>query len=136
VLSFCVLYISEVKGEDWVFYARYGDSFFYDRKSINNPYENVEEVIGTWQKIVYDNESIDRIVAHLGPKYADLKESISLIEIDCSKKYAQTKAITYYDVSGKIIETKNITKEDWKKITPESPSVDKLYKAVCFPSVK
>jgi hypothetical protein len=128
----CVLSVPKARGEDWVFYARYGDSFFYDRKSINTPYEEFKHVIGVWQKIVYDNESVDRITAHLGLKYADLTESISMVEIDCSIKYAQTKAITYYDTNGKIIEAKSITKDDWKKIIPESPPLDKLYKAVCF----
>jgi hypothetical protein len=131
VLSLCILCVSQVKGEDWVFYTRYGDSFFYDRKNINNPYEDFKNIIGVWQKIIYDNESVDRITAHLGVKYADLTESISMIEIDCSKKYAQTKAITYYDAKGKIIDTKCKTKDDWKEITPESSPLDKLYKAVC-----
>lgn len=130
VFSLCILCVSNVMGEDWVFYTRYGDSFFYDRKNINNPYEDFKNIIGVWQKIVYDDESINRITAHLGVKYADLTESISMVEMDCSKKCAQTKAITYYDVKGKIIETKRTSKEDWKEITPKSP-LHKLYKAVC-----
>ena len=132
VFSLCMLCISEAKGEDWVFYARYGDSFFYDRKNINNPYENIKNVIGVWQKIIYDDESINRIAAHLGVKYAYLKEAISLIEIDCYKKYSQTKAITYYSSNGSIIDTKCMTRDDWKEITPKS-QLYKLYQAVCPP---
>jgi hypothetical protein len=130
VLSLCMLSVSNVWGEDWVFYTRYGDSFFYDRKNINNPYEDFKNIIGVWQKIVYDDETVNRITAHLGAKYGDLRESISMIEIDCSKKCAQTKAITYYDVNGKIIETKHTSKEDWKEIVPKSP-LNELYYAVC-----
>ena len=130
VLLLCVLGASTAKGEDWVFYTRYGDSFFYDRQNINNPYENCRNVIGVWQKIVYDNESVDRITAHLGVKYADLTESISMIEIDCSRGHAQTKAVTFYDTKGHVIDTKYTTKDDWKEITLRSP-LSKLFMAVC-----
>ena len=129
ILFSCVL-CAEGYAEDWVFYDRCGDSFFYDRKGINNPYEDVNYVLGVWQKVVYNGESVDRIAAYLGTKYSDLAESISMIEIDCSRRCAQTKALTYYDSKGMIIESKPVTKDDWKKIPPKS-HLSKLYRAVC-----
>jgi hypothetical protein len=131
MFAFLTFSIGDAGGEEWVFYARYGDSFFYDAKNINHPYENLKDIISVWQKTVYDEESVDRIAEYLGPKYANLKESISLIEIDCSKKYAQTKAITYYDSRGAVIETKNMTRNDWKKITPKS-NLTELYFVACY----
>ena len=129
-LLFCVVCVSEVKAEDWVFYTRYGDSFFYDKSNINCPYEEFRNIVGVWQKVIYDDESIDRITAHLGVAYADLKESISLVEVDCSRQLSQTKAVTFYDVRGKIIDTRATPKDDWKEITPKSP-LSALYKTVC-----
>jgi hypothetical protein len=130
LLSLCVLSVSKARGEEWVFYARHNDAFFYDRNSINNPHEGLKDVIGVWQKIIYDDESVDRISAHLGVKYADLAESISMIEIDCAKKMTQCKAVTFYDLNGKVLDTKNTTKDDWKEITIESP-MHILYKVLC-----
>jgi hypothetical protein len=130
VFLFCVLCVTKVRAEDWVFYARYGDSFFYDRETINNPYEDCKHVIGVWQKIVYDNESVDRITAHLGVKYADLAESISMIEMDCLNKNSQTKAITFYDKDGRILDAKNSTKADWREIPVKSP-LRNLYSVLC-----
>jgi hypothetical protein len=131
----CTLWFSTVKGENWVFYASYPDFFFYDQESINNPSENSQDIIGVWQKIVYSEQSVARISEHLGERYSDLRESVSLVEINCLSKDVQTKAITYYDSRGAVIYTSHRTKDSWEEIIPESPR-HKIYKAVCPPTAK
>jgi hypothetical protein len=126
----CTLWFSTVKGEDWVFYAGYPDFLFYDLESINNPSENSQDVIGVWQKIVYAESSVARISEHMGERYSDLRESVSLVEINCLSKNVQTKVVTYYDSGGAVIYTSHRTKDSWEEIIPESP-MNKIYKAVC-----
>lgn len=122
--------IPEANAEDWRLFIRYGDFFYYDKENINYPYEGNKNIIGIWQKQVYDKESSLRIAAHLGKKYADLKESISMVEINCFTKKIQTKAITHYTYKGLVIETQNRTRPDWKAIVPDSPT-EALYQRVC-----
>lgn len=126
----CTLWFSTVKGEDWVFYAGYPDFLFYDLESINNPRENSRDIIGVWQKIVYAENSVSRISEHMGGRYSDLRESVSLVEINCLSKNVQTKAVTYYDSGGAVIHTSHRTKDSWEEIIPQSP-MNKIYKAVC-----
>ena len=127
----CFFCFSTVKGEDWVFYAGYPDFFFYDKENINNPDENSQDIVGVWQKIVYADKSVARISAHLGGEYSDLRESVSLVEINCLSRDAQTKAVTYYNSTGTVIHTSHRTKDNWEEIIPTSP-LNRLYKAVCL----
>ena len=122
-------------GEEWIFYARYTDSYYFDRENINNPDENSHDIVGVWQKIVYADTSISRISDHLGEQYSDLAESVSLVEMNCLSAEAQIKAITYYDSKGGIIHTSHKTKDDWKEVIPFFP-LHKLYKAVCPPEAR
>ena len=135
VFFICFLWFSTVKGEDWVSYAGYPDFFFYDRGNINNPDENSQDIIGVWQRIVYADRSVARISEHLGGEFSDLRESVSLVEINCLSKDAQTKAVTYYSSKGGVIHTSHRTKDDWGEILLASP-LNKLYKAVCSTTAK
>ncbi len=130
VLSLYVFCFSTVRGEDWRFFCKNIDFYYYDNGNINRPYDKFKNIVSVWQKIIYQESSVNRIADHLGPKYADLAESISLVEIDCSTKNVQTKSIVFYDSKDRVIDTTCKTKENWKLITPETP-LDKLYKAVC-----
>jgi len=129
-----LLYFSGAEAEDWTFYCRYQDNFFYDRDNVICPYENFKNIISVSQKTVYDNESVLRIADHLGEKYAYLKESISLIEVDCLTSNVRIKTVTYYDKKNQVIDRDlndyRGTDEGWKKITSKSPH-RKLYKALC-----
>ncbi|HMK49338.1 MAG TPA: surface-adhesin E family protein [Thermodesulfovibrionales bacterium] len=125
-----VIFFSVAYAEDWVPYARYPDLFFYDEENINTPDENNIDVIGIWQKIVYSDKSVARISEYLGNGYADLRESIALVEMNCFSKNTQTKAITYYNSKGEVIHTKHQVKDNWEEIQPSTHS-QKLYKAVC-----
>jgi hypothetical protein len=130
VLSLCVLWISIVLGEDWRLFCRNIDFYYYDNGNINRPYDKFKNIVSVWQKIAYMESSVNRIADHLGPKYADLAESISLIEIDCHTKKTQTKSVVFYDSKDRVIDTTCKTKDNWKLIAPETP-LDKLYNAVC-----
>jgi hypothetical protein len=130
VLSSFLFCFSDARGEDWRYYHSYNDLFYYDKENINAPYDDFKSIISIWQRIIYDQESIDRIAEHLGNKYADLMESVSLIEIDCFTRYIQIKAVTFYNSKGRVIDTSYRVKPDWKAIPSESP-MNKLFKAVC-----
>jgi Surface-adhesin protein E len=130
VFLVCLLSFATVWGEEWIYYGRYTDSYYFDREDINNPDENSHNIVGVWQKIVYTEKSVSRIADLLGEQYADLAESVSLVELNCASAEAQIKAITYYDSKGRIIHTSHKTKDDWKEVIPSFP-LHKLYKAVC-----
>lgn len=133
VFLFSFFVVLDVQAEDWVSYCRYGDFFYYDSATVTRPYENFKSINCVRQKIVYEANSVKRIAAHLGPKYAHLKESISMIEIDCLTRKAQIKSTTFYDSRGMEIESSSKTRPDWKLITRESPPLDILYKIICPP---
>ena len=132
VFLVCCLSFSTVLGEEWIYYTRDTDTYYFDRENINSLHENSPGIVGVWQKVVYAGKSVSRIADHLGAEYGDLTESISLVEINCISGEAQTKAITYYDSEGRIIETNHKTKDDWQEVTPHTP-LRKLFKAVCPP---
>ena len=127
-----LLSAATVWGEEWIYYTRDTDTYYFDRENINRLHENSPAIVGVWQKVVYAGKSVYRISDHLGAQYGDLTESISLIEINCISGEAQTKAITYYDSEGRVIETNHKTKDDLQEVTPHTP-LSKLFKAVCPP---
>ena len=129
----CMAWLSTAEAEEWVLYCRYQDIFYYDRDSVAQPYENFDTIKCVRQKTVYEGKSAARIAAHLGPKYAYLKESVSMIEIDCLRKKAQTKSTVFYDSGGSEIDSSSKTRPDWKLITIDSPPLDILYKIICPP---
>jgi hypothetical protein len=128
-----LIIVAGAEAGDWVRYCRYQDVFYYDRESVAQPYDNFKTIKCVRQKTVYEAKSTARIAAHLGPKYAYLKESISMIEIDCLTRKAQTKSTTFYDSRGVEIESTSRARPDWKLITDKSPPLDILYKILCPP---
>ncbi|MEW6054472.1 MAG: surface-adhesin E family protein [Nitrospirota bacterium] len=131
IIGIIIIFVSSSAGaEEWRLFDHYNDHYYYDKESINYPLENSREIIGVWQKVIFNDESLDRIISHLGPKYADLVEVISLIEINCYTKHAQIKSKAYYDKRGNAIDTMNKTRSDWKAIEATSP-LNQLYYAVC-----
>ena len=128
-----LIIVAGAEAEDWVLYCRYHDVFYYDRDSVSQPYDNFKTIKCVRQKTLYEAKSATRIAAHLGPKYAYLKESISMIEIDCLTRKAQTKSTSFYDTGGAEIDSTENTRPDWKFITDKSPPLDILYKILCPP---
>jgi hypothetical protein len=118
------------QGEDWSYFAKYKDNFYYDRESITYPLAPYKGTISLWQKIVYDKDSSFSMAERLGGKYSDVFESLHLIELNCRSKQVQVKSISFYDSKGTIIEYSYKEREQWKPIAPDTPFED-LYWRVC-----
>lgn len=129
LLSFCA---DTVQGEDWSYFTRYKDNFYYDRESITYPLAPYKGTISLWQKIVYDKDSSFSMAERLGGKYSDVYESLHLIELNCKNKQFQTKSVSYYDSKGMIIDYSYKESTQWKPIPPGTPYED-LYWRVCPP---
>jgi hypothetical protein len=124
------LYADTAQGEDWTYFTRYKDNFYYDRESITYPLAPYKGIISLWQKIVYDQESSFSMSEKLGGKYSDVYESLHLIVLNCKKKQVQVKSISYYDSKGRIIDYSYKERTQWQQITPDTPC-ENLYWRVC-----
>jgi hypothetical protein len=130
LLLLLVLCAAPVQSEDWRFFIRYEDYFYYDRESVTYPAAPYKGIISLWQKIIYDKDSSFRMAEKLGGKYADVHESIHLVELNCAGAQVRIKAVAYYDSKGGIIDysVKEIT--HWKKVPPDTPD-EELFQRIC-----
>lgn len=127
LISFCA---DTAQGEDWRYFTRYKDNFYYDRESITYPLAPYKGTISLWQKIVYDKDSSFSMAERLGGKYSDVYESLHLIELNCRSKQVQVKSISFYDSKGTTIDYSYKERADWKPIPPDTPH-EELYRRVC-----
>jgi hypothetical protein len=121
-----------VQGEEWRYFTRYKDNFYYDRESITHPLAPYKGTISLWQKIVYDKDSSFSMAETLGGKYSDVYESLHLIELNCKNRQFQVKSVSYYDSKGRTIDYSYKENPQWKQIAPDTPCED-LYWRVCPP---
>ena len=126
------LFAGASAGHDWQFISSYKDNFYYDKASITYPVKNYPAILIVWQKIVYDKDSSFTMAETLGDKYADVHESLHLIELHCKRKELQVKSISYYDSKGTILDYSYKENTQWKPIPPDTPYED-LYWRVCPP---
>ena len=118
------------QGEDWRFFTRYKDNFYYDTESITYPLAPYKGTISLWQKIVYDKDSTFSMAERLGGKYSDVYESLHLIELNCKSRQFHVKSISFYDSKGVIIDYSYKESAQWKPIPRDTPC-EELYQRVC-----
>ena len=123
----CVM-CEEVSATDWRLYARseFG-LYYYDAEDVSHLFNNLVRVR---QKLVLNDRGITNLVRELGEEYENVKEIITLREIDCTGKKSHILGLIYFSDSGGVIRRESYEPIEWDTIIPDSVD-DVLYHAVC-----
>jgi hypothetical protein len=133
ILLSLVYCFPEADGAEWEYCgADMSHNFlYYDKASICYPDEKAKYVVSVWQKIIYDMGIINRVIETLGDKYADLKESLHLIEVNCDSKQALTRAIVYYDLKGNVIDSTFYKENRAWRLVSRGSQFEPLFRELC-----
>jgi hypothetical protein len=114
-------------GADWKL-LNFTDSsyFFYDAEDITHP---SKDIVRVWEKVVYTERGIEEVIAELGEDYENLKETKTLIEINCKERNFRYLSVVHYAEDKTVIRTRDIGSK-WQLIIPES-IVEFQYKEFC-----
>jgi hypothetical protein len=117
---------------DWIYFdfSLAKDFLYIDRANISRPYPSYD-IFRVHQKTVYKNRTVNITADRRGKTYNNLRESIEIIDIYCSKKKYLSRSITFYDADGEMIEkTDNFDSNYWVSIPPDT-SLETLFRMVC-----
>jgi hypothetical protein len=103
-----------------------GSAYFYDPESISTSYN----IVKVWTKIIYSEKDKQRYIKKFGKKYKKLDYSLSLSEIDCSKKRYRVLNLVYYALNGSVIDITDNFLAEWHSIIPDSVQ-ETLFEEVC-----
>ena len=82
------------------------------------------------QKLVPSDRGTAHLVRELGKEHEDVREIISLREIDCIGKKSRILGLTYYSENGVVIKRESYEPIEWDSIISDSVD-DILYQVVC-----
>lgn len=112
---------------DWRFYASSDFGLYhYDAENIGYLSNNIVRVT---QKLVLNDRGTTNLVRELGKEYENVKEIITIREIDCAGKKICIVGLIYFSDSGRVIKRDSYEPKEWNSIMPDSVD-DVLYDAV------
>jgi hypothetical protein len=119
---------AEVLATDWKFYTKseFG-SYQYDAEDINYFSECLVRIS---QRIVLTDRGRTDLVREFGKEYGDVREIITLREIDCAFKKSRVLGLIYSSEKGMVIKRESYEPIEWDLIIPDSVD-DFLHQAVC-----
>jgi hypothetical protein len=119
---------SEASSADWRFYARSDFGLYeYDAEDVSHLSNNFVKLN---QKLVLNDRGSTHLVRELGKEYENVKEIITLREIDCMGKKTRILRLIYLSDNGKIIKRESYEPIGWDPIMPDSVD-DVLCCTVC-----
>jgi hypothetical protein len=118
----------EVSATDWRFYTRSEFGLYqYDGEDLSHLSENLVRVR---QKLVLSEIGTTYLVRELGKEYENVKEIITLREIDCTGKRNRILGIIYCSEGGLVIKRESYEPTEWDSVIPDSVD-DILCHAIC-----
>jgi hypothetical protein len=112
---------------DWTFYASSDFGFYqYDAANIGYLSNNIVRVT---QKLVLNDRGTTNLVRELGKEYENVKEIITIREIDCTGKKICIVGLIYFSDNSRVIKRESYEPKEWNSIMPDSVD-DVLYDAV------
>ena len=115
---------AEVWGADWKVLGKTEViTLYYDVESITRAAKNIVRV---WTKNIFSEE----YTKTFGKQYEELDHNLTLIEYNCAERKYNILSVHTYSKDGKIIDSSDHDKPNWKFVRPESLE-ENLYKAVC-----
>jgi hypothetical protein len=128
VLGFLFATYPEVSATDWRFYTRSEFGLYqYVGEDLSHLSENLVRV---WQKLVLSEIGSTYLVRELGKEYENVKEIITLREIDCTDKKNRILGIIYRSEGGLVIKREPYEPTEWNSVIPDSVD-DILHHAIC-----
>lgn len=121
---------SQALAVDWEYYSLNKDNnpLFYDKSRVLKS----GHIVRVHQKESYSTNILYWLRQRMGEKYGNLKEAISLLEIDCAKAEYTLISFTHYDSDGKVIDTRSYERRpDWKAVE-DSLDISILRDLCCF----
>jgi hypothetical protein len=109
---------AEVSESDWRFYAKseFG-SYSYNIENLPRLSNNL---IRVWQKLILNSKGIMNLRKELGKEYENVKEIITLREIDCASKKSHILTLIYLSDNGRVIKRESYEPIEWDSIIPDS----------------
>lgn len=118
----------EAWGADWKAYGGTDDGvFYYDPENIDHPSKSI---IRFWHKVIFSQKGIREAVNTFGEDYENLRDSISLREINCSEKKIRSLAVTYYSNAGAVLDSAMVYEAEWHFID-SAAIIESLYQRLC-----
>ena len=112
---------------DWRFYASSDFGLYhYDAENIGCLSNNIVRVT---QKLVLNDRGTTNLVRELGKEYENVKEIITIREIDCAGKKICIVGLIYFSDNDRVIKRDSYEPKEWNSIMPDSVD-DVLYDAV------
>ena len=119
---------SEVSAADWRFYTRSEFGLYqYDAGEVSHLSKSLVRVS---QKLVLSDRGTTNLVRELGKEYENVREIITLREIDCAGKKSRILGLIYCYENGGVIKKESYEPIEWDSIIPDSVD-DILYHVVC-----
>jgi hypothetical protein len=119
---------AEVSETDWKLYTQSEFGLYqYDAEGINYFSKCLVRIS---QRIVLTDRSRTDLVRELGKEYGDVREIITLREIDCAVKKSRILGLIYCSEKGMVIKRESYEPIEWDVIIPDSVD-DVLYHEVC-----
>ena len=119
---------AEVSATDWKLYTKSEFGLYqYDAEDINFFSKCLVRIS---QRIVLTDRSRTDLVRELGKEYGDVREIITLREIDCAVKKSRILGLIYCSEKGMVIKRESYEPIEWDVIIPDSVD-DVLYGVVC-----
>jgi Surface-adhesin protein E len=113
---------------DWKFYAANDFGLYqYDMEGVSHLSNNIVRVS---QKLILNDRGTTKLARELGREYENVKEIITMREIDCTGKKSHILGSIYFSDSGGVIKRESYEPIEWDSIIPDSVD-DVLYHAVC-----
>jgi len=117
-----------VLATEWKFYARSEFGLYqYDTEDVSHFSANVVRVS---QRLVMNKRGTTNLVRELGKEYENVREIITLREIDCAGKKSRILGLIYCYENGGVIKKESYEPIEWDSIIPDSVD-DILYHVVC-----
>jgi len=120
---------------DWRFYVSSDFGIYqYDAENVGFLSNNIIRVS---QKLVLNERGRTNLIRELGKEYENVKEIITIREIDCTGKKSRIVGLIYFSDNGRVIKRESYEPIEWDSIIPDSVD-DVLYHAVykCLGSAK
>ena len=128
VLGIMFAACAEVSATDWRFYA---ESEFglcqYDAEDLSHLSKSLVRVR---QKLVLTDRGTTHLVRELGKENENVREIISLREIDCISKKSRILQLVYCSENGVVIKRESYDPIEWDPIISDSVD-DILYQVIC-----
>jgi hypothetical protein len=107
-----------VSVEDWRLYTTSDFGLYqYDTKDVRHLRENI---IRVKQKLHLSNKGTTTLIQEFGKKYEQIREILTLREIDCSGKKIRILGLMYISDKGRIIKEESYEPIKWDTIITDS----------------